>query len=207
MIPPRSRRQRLIDYAFALAVISLAASGLARDLSTSGSVGPVRSLLIGLHLLAATLFAVRHAPAGNATRRQLAAALPGLVAGSAVFALAPSPDAWPVVAWVAVALGGLIAVVGLLTLGRNFSLLPARRELVTCGPYRLVRHPVYLGESLVVMVVPLAQPRVWWAWLAFALVLLLIGIRILAEEAVLRADPGWSAFAARTRWRLLPLVW
>ena len=33
------------------------------------------------------------------------------------------------------------------TLGKSFSLIPQTRNLVTSGPYRLVRHPVYVGEN------------------------------------------------------------
>jgi protein-S-isoprenylcysteine O-methyltransferase Ste14 len=38
--------------------------------------------------------------------------------------------------------------VSLLTLGRCFGLFPEARGLVTHGPYRYVRHPVYLGEFI-----------------------------------------------------------
>jgi protein-S-isoprenylcysteine O-methyltransferase Ste14 len=43
-------------------------------------------------------------------------------------------------------LGMLLSIYALLALGRNVSIIPQARKLVKKGPYRLVRHPLYLGE-------------------------------------------------------------
>lgn len=50
-----------------------------------------------------------------------------------------------------------LAVVALRTLGRSFSIAPQARKLVASGPYRLVRHPLYLCESLAVVALALAS--------------------------------------------------
>jgi protein-S-isoprenylcysteine O-methyltransferase Ste14 len=43
--------------------------------------------------------------------------------------------------------GNILAIYALRYLGRSFSLLPEGRSLVTGGPYRYIRHPLYVAES------------------------------------------------------------
>jgi len=45
-------------------------------------------------------------------------------------------------------LGNLLDIWGYLVLCRSFSIVPEPRELKVTGPYRFVRHPVYLGQFL-----------------------------------------------------------
>ena len=44
--------------------------------------------------------------------------------------------------------GMVIAVPAMVSLGRSFSLTPQARSLTTGGLYRIIRHPLYLGETL-----------------------------------------------------------
>ena len=46
-------------------------------------------------------------------------------------------------------LGILLQLVAKIHLGRSFALLPANRGVVCSGPYKWVRHPIYLGYLLV----------------------------------------------------------
>ena len=92
-----------------------------------------------------------------------------------------------------------------LTLRRSFGIVPANRGIKASGPYRLVRHPMYLGYVNVHVGFLLLSPNLWNLTIyaaSFAVQL----FRILAEERLLRADPAYGAFQARTRWRLLPGV-
>jgi protein-S-isoprenylcysteine O-methyltransferase Ste14 len=44
-------------------------------------------------------------------------------------------------------LGDALAIAAMASLGRSFSVLPGARALVVRGPYRVVRHPVYLAQE------------------------------------------------------------
>src|SRR5712692_7720339 len=81
------------------------------------------------------------------------------------------------------------------------------QKVISTGPYRLVRHPMYSGAVLMLLFTPLALGS-WWALPGFLLVIPLIVFRLLNEEKMLCRDlPGYSDYCLRTRSRLLPLLW
>jgi protein-S-isoprenylcysteine O-methyltransferase Ste14 len=119
---------------------------------------------------------------------------------------APGDPAWPAAGLVLVALAACLSFTSLATLGRRFGVRPALRGLVTKGPYRLVRHPMYLAY----VVADIGYNLQEWNVGTVAMVLagwLSIVYRIRAEERVLSGDPGWTAYAARVRSRLVPGLW
>ena len=107
--------------------------------------------------------------------------------------------------------GTIFAIWARLALGRNWSgaviTLKERHELVTTGPYRLVRHPIYSGLLLValgaVLVDASIEGIIGLAGITIALIL-----RIPEEESLMtHAFPSvYSAYRARTK-KLLPFVW
>lgn len=81
------------------------------------------------------------------------------------------------------------------------------QQVVTTGPYRIVRHPMYLGIVLMVVFTPLALGS-FWGLIPALLVIPLNVIRLKGEEDLL-ADglPGYREYRARTRFRLFPGIW
>lgn len=81
------------------------------------------------------------------------------------------------------------------------------QTVVTTGPYRYIRHPMYAGAIFFFLGTPLLLGS-WWGFLLAPIFLILLSIRILHEERMLRAElHGYTEYAARVRYRLIPLVW
>jgi protein-S-isoprenylcysteine O-methyltransferase Ste14 len=84
--------------------------------------------------------------------------------------------------------------------------MAADARLVTRGPYRLIRHPMYSALLLFTLSLALDHPRwpraVMWAAL---LVCLLAKLR-LEEQLVARRHPEYAAYRQRTK-RLIPFVY
>jgi protein-S-isoprenylcysteine O-methyltransferase Ste14 len=109
------------------------------------------------------------------------------------------------VGFILVAAGTCWAVWSVWFLGRSISVIAQAREVVDRGPYRLVRHPLYVGELVSTLGVAIVVGTVW-AFCAWALLCVLQAYRALYEEQVLRAVlPGYSSYRARTA-ALLPGV-
>ncbi|WP_409192552.1 methyltransferase family protein [Bradyrhizobium sp. RDM4] len=94
--------------------------------------------------------------------------------------------------------GAVSSFIVLRWLGKSFSILAEARQLVTSGPYKVVRHPLYLCEGIAIIGVALQviSPLA----IAAVLVIALIQFRrMINEEAVLSlAFPEYRAYAART---------
>ena len=81
------------------------------------------------------------------------------------------------------------------------------QRVVSTGPYRIVRHPMYVGAILYMMGMPLLLGS-WLGLLVLPLILGALLLRISIEEAALRQGlPGYGDYAARVRYRLVPGVW
>ena len=113
------------------------------------------------------------------------------------------------------AFGVLVACyIGYLTLRENtFAALVVKvqeeraQKVITTGPYRYVRHPMYAGMIFYLVCAPLLLGS-WWGLLWGCGLLGLFAIRILIEEATLRNGlPGYNDYAAQVRYRLVPRVW
>ena len=81
------------------------------------------------------------------------------------------------------------------------------QKVISSGPYSLVRHPMYAGAFLLLLVTPVALGS--WIGTLFALpVMLVIVVRLLDEERFLAAHlQGYTEYRQRVRYRLVPFIW
>jgi protein-S-isoprenylcysteine O-methyltransferase Ste14 len=158
------------------------------------------SLAFLVLLLSLTLLRFRpHGTAGGWEPR--VSALVGTFLSLSLVAL-PMADLGPVLRVVAIALvlaGWLSSIYVLAWLGRSFSIMAQARRLVTRGPYRVVRHPLYVCEEIAMigMVLLCLSPM---AVLIAAVQWMFQLRRMTNEERVLRASfPEYVDYAARHR--------
>ena len=114
---------------------------------------------------------------------------------------------------------GAVALVGSfflisLTFRENSFLSPTVRiqeergqTVISTGPYQYVRHPMYAGGLLLF----LGTSLLLGSWYGLLLVLVMIpggAVRAVLEERVLREElPGYDAYMAQVKYRLIPYVW
>src|SRR5215475_12104432 len=134
----------------------------------------------------------------------------GLLAALALSLFLPAGTvAWPV-GWIFLGSFALL----FLTFRENAYLSPVVRiqgerghTVVSTGPYRHVRHPMY--AAIVVFVVGTSLLLGSWSGLLVgSLFVVLLAWRAVLEERTLRRElPGYARYMARVRYRLVPRVW
>jgi protein-S-isoprenylcysteine O-methyltransferase Ste14 len=83
----------------------------------------------------------------------------------------------------------------------------AGQTVVSSGPYRFVRHPMYVAAIVMALATPLSLGSTW-AMFTFAPCVALVALRLLDEERFLSGElPGYRQYMQKTRSRLLPGVW
>ena len=183
-----------------------------------------------LFLLAYGLWGVRHDPGQLAERGRVAANVKAwdkvimgaytvlLVVMLVVAGLDAGRFGWASPPFLARALGwtGLIAATALIAwtihentyLGRMARIQADRgHTVVTSGPYRHVRHPMYGGVIVIFVCLPLALGS-GWALIPGGLIGALFVVRTSLEDRMLRTElAGYEEYAERVHYRLLPGIW
>ncbi len=210
---PRARLDvgRLIMVPAFAAVLVADAVSLDRG-AHSGVGGMLRSagtvLVLAFYALAIWCY-LRRVPAvatsGSVTAHGAALAGTWLPVVLPLFHGAPAAPGRQALADVLLICGMAWAVWSLRYLNRSVSVLAQAREVVIQGPYRWVRHPVYLGELVSSLGLAIAVN----SFLALALWVALCGLQVYRaareEQVLLAALPDYRGYRSRTA-ALLPGV-
>ena len=83
----------------------------------------------------------------------------------------------------------------------------AEQQLVTTGLYGFVRHPMYFGNVIMMIGIPLALGSYWGLVLVIP-GLIVLGLRIADEEDLLKQQlDGYREYMQQVHFRLVPYVW
>jgi protein-S-isoprenylcysteine O-methyltransferase Ste14 len=81
------------------------------------------------------------------------------------------------------------------------------QKVISSGPYAVVRHPMYVGVTLMYGLSPLALGSYWAIIPALSIIPILVA-RIINEEKMLREElKGYNEYMQKTKYRLIPGIW
>ncbi|HEY1407427.1 MAG TPA: isoprenylcysteine carboxylmethyltransferase family protein, partial [Promineifilum sp.] len=80
-------------------------------------------------------------------------------------------------------------------------------QVVTTGPYRYVRHPMYSGTLLAWIAGALSLGSWWMLIVSFMGILLFVWRTGMEDDTLLEKLGGYAAYAETTRYRLVPGIW
>jgi len=123
-----------------------------------------------------------------------------------------SPPTWSLVPGLLLHLLGNVPLLGALAVNPHAEAVvriqkDRDQRVITAGPYRYVRHPMYAGGLLMLSGWPLILGALWM-YVPLGAIAALFGWRTIREDRLLlRELPGYQDFAAKTRYRWFPGIW
>ncbi len=197
--------ERLVNIAFGFSILYWGVAGFLAY--NEGLNTPfIRFFITLLNLTVGFLILFRKPVIKSGSLKAVLYSLPSLVCGGLIFKLALPLNQWSLVSELLFTLGASMALLSFLMLGRNFSIFPGLRSVVSGGFYKIVRHPSFLGESLMLTGCLMAADG-WLSLIPFLLFIPTIALRIKEEESLLLYDQGYLEYTRQVRWRLIPGVW
>ena len=202
--PTERGLQLVIDFGERIFILLLFASLVVR-LSGTISLHPYNVLLLVSEGLVAFFVVVRRF-AFSITVWPLDWAVALICTALTMFVRGGGQPLLPVIVGVCLMFAGLLLTIwAKLSLRRSFGLAAANRGTVIAGPYRFIRHPMYAGYITVYVGFLLNNP-LWWNFGIYCMAALLLTMRVLAEERILKSDPVYDAYSGRVRFRLIPAL-
>lgn len=171
------------------------------------TIPPVRVMVSALNFIIGVLIIFRHKSKEETSLQFLLVALPSLLCGGILFKLSKPFELWESYLNVLFVLGCLLTIWSFFFLGRNFSILPYTRNIVSNGPYKFTRHPAYLGETIMILSCLITSRFFLISLVVFILFIPSLVWRILAEEQLLSKQIAYQVYTTQVRWRLIPRIW
>ena len=80
-------------------------------------------------------------------------------------------------------------------------------KVINTGPYRFIRHPMYIGATILLLSLPVALGSLY-ALIPTAFCVIFIIIRTVLEDKTLHKElEGYVEYAKKTKYRLIPGIW
>ncbi len=81
------------------------------------------------------------------------------------------------------------------------------QKVISTGPYKIVRHPMYSGGILLLLFTPIVLGS-YWAIFCIIPLFASIALRALDEEKFLANNlPGYTEYCHLVHYRIIPLIW
>ncbi len=196
--------EKLYNIVLGLNVFAWGIAGL--FYSSDTELTPVRICISSINIIAGLLFISRRKIIRASGLVDKPSWFFVLFCNGLLFKLSLPLDNWSLACQMLFVGGTIFTLAAFLNLGKNFSIRPAYRGLVTNGFYRLVRHPIYMGETIMALAC-LLSGRLDYALPVFAFLMFFQILRIREEEGLLKSDEKYADYVLKTRWRLIPFVW
>ncbi len=152
----------------------------------------------------------------RAVQKVVAAGILILFFGLLVFSALDHRFGWSPVPPAVSLIGAALVVIGLgiaiLTVNQNnyaaaSIAVEESQTVISTGLYGIVRHPMYMGASIMFAGIPLALDSCW-GLAVLVPVVIVFAVRIADEEKLLNQElTGYSEYTGKVRYRLVPYVW
>ena len=82
-----------------------------------------------------------------------------------------------------------------------------KQKVIKTGVYAHIRHPMYLGAALIIVMTPIAMSSLYGLLISVPLIVVIV-LRILDEEKMLVLElDGYEQYCKEVKYRLIPYIW
>lgn len=199
------KKEKFLNLAFGISLIYWGVAGLYSAYESS-SIPFLRWFISVLNFSVGALIIFRKPVINKGSLRSIVVSLPSLILGGIIFKFAKPLDSWSISEQLIFVVGGSFSLISFFYLGRSFSIFPDLRDVKSNGTFRLVRHPSYLGEAIMITIC-LITTDYWQAYIVYVLFIPSLILRIKQEEKLLSTSEVYRTYQLRVKWRLIPYIW